>query len=112
MSLTPHLLGEIMVVPLGLLLCGLAVWRAKMLGRWSVVALLLFLATGASGLLILVDWVSVFVAAPGIGMSFFPMGILVYGVIPLLWAGLGYALWARLATSVAVSEPLAPSSLS
>src|SRR5262249_39616470 len=46
MSLTPSLLGEVMVVPLGLLLCGLAVWRAKMLGRWSVVVLLLFLATG------------------------------------------------------------------
>jgi hypothetical protein len=113
-SLTPSILG-LVVVPLGLLLCGLAVWRARMLGSWSVMGLLLFLATGLQGLLILWEWGSVFIApsftwASGLSVFLIPLGLGIFSWP--LWAGLGYALWVRRGTPMAGPEPLAPSSLS
>jgi hypothetical protein len=115
-----HLIAQLLglvglvVAPLGLLLFGLAVWRARMLGPWSVVGLLLFLATGLQ----LWGWLP----AMGIGLPFgmdsggegmnFLLFTLELGVFSWpLWAGLGYALWVRPGTPVAGPEPLAPSIL-
>lgn len=113
-TLTTRLLG-LVVLPLGLLLCGFAAWRVRLLGRWSVVVVLLALATGLHGFLILRVWVSLF-AAPRQGIGFVAavlLQILDSGVVLApLWAGLGYALWAKQDTPVVgPPEPLTASSI-